>query len=54
MGPQTKQALRDVGRRFGLDIRLNGLNSRDHVTKGSASNSRYPIRSKASSRRLRR
>ncbi|MER9681910.1 FkbM family methyltransferase [Mesorhizobium sp. M0184] len=31
MGPQTKQALRDIGRRFGLDIRLNGLNSRDDL-----------------------
>lgn len=31
MGPQTKQALRDVGRRFGLEIRLNGLNSRDDL-----------------------
>ncbi|RUV70442.1 MAG: FkbM family methyltransferase [Mesorhizobium sp.] len=31
MRSQTKQAIRDVGRRFGLEVRLNGLNSRDDL-----------------------
>jgi hypothetical protein len=52
-GSPTKQAIRHVGGQFDLEIRLNGLNSSDDVTQGSAGSSRHdPL--DASSRRLRR
>jgi FkbM family methyltransferase len=31
LAANRKKALRDVGRKFGLDVRLNGLNSRDDL-----------------------
>lgn len=31
LGGNRKKALRDVGRKFGLDVRLNGLHSRDDL-----------------------